>query len=196
MTLTPLYKSGDYCCVTITGRGFQNTVCDDAIHFFTKSPYAHAFMITDASIGEIVEATPGKGVAYANISKYAPYEKVFSSSILSDVQRGKIINCARNQVGRYSYGFKDIVYLGMYTQGVRWNWLESEVLEENRQTICSQSVALCGVAGNETSWLCNQPHPNLVWPGSLAKLALGKTLPPSQTLGKRHVRGVDRLTPA
>lgn len=171
--LTPLYKSGDYCCVTVTGTGFENRTCDAAIHWFTKSDFAHAFIVTNAETGEIVEATPGKGVAYANITKYAPYTKIFSNTILSQEQRDGIVQSARNQVGRLSYGFKDILYLGMYTQGVRWNWLESEVLEENRQTICSQSVAMCGMENGVKSWLCGQPHPNLVWPGALANLAMG-----------------------
>jgi uncharacterized protein YycO len=167
-----MLKSGDYVCVTITGTGFSNTVCDAAIHWFTKSPYAHAFMVTDVTKGEIVEATPHAGVGYSNIEKYLPYKMVFSSTELSDIQRDKTVECAKAQVGRYSYGFKDILYLGMYTQGIRWNWLEGEVLEEDKQTICSQSVAMCGVYADVNSWLCGQVHPNLVWPGSLATLAL------------------------
>lgn len=170
-------KSGDYVCVTITGTGLSNTICDAAIHKFTKSPYAHAFMVTDANAGEIVEATPGKGVAYSNIEKYLPYKMVFSTTTLSDVQRQKTIECAKSQVGRYSYGFKDILYLAMYTQGIRWQWLEDEVLEEDHQTICSQSVAMCGQFAAVNAWLCGQPHPNLVWPGELASLALSGAVP-------------------
>ena len=173
MTLTPLYRSGDYCCVETTGPGWSNKVCDAAIHWFTRSDYAHAFIITDAAKGEIVEATPHAGVGYANISKYAGCKKIFSNTVLSDVQRDKIIECADGQVGRYSYGFKDIAYLAMYTQGIRWNWLENEVLEENKQTICSESVSMCGVYALVNEWLCGQSHPNLVWPGALANLATG-----------------------
>lgn len=165
-------KNGDYACVSITGKGFTNTVCDKAIHWFTKSPYAHAFIITDAAKGEIVEATPGKGVAYSNIEKYLPYQMVYSTTVLSDVQRDKILQEAKNQVdNRWGYGFKDILYLGLYTQGHTWNWLESEVLEDRKRTICSQSVAWCGHYANVREWQCGQPHPNLVWPGALASLA-------------------------
>lgn len=166
-------RSGDYACVSVTGTGIINTVCDAAIHKFTKSPYAHAFMITNASTGEIVEASPHAGVRYSNIKKYLPFKLVYSTTVMTDIQRDKVLECAHAQVGRYSYGFKDILYLGMYTQGVTWNWLENEVLEENAQTICSQSVATCGVYGLVNSWLCGKPHPNLVWPGNLADLAEG-----------------------
>jgi hypothetical protein len=96
---------------------------------------------------------------------------IHSTSTLSDNQRTLVVECARNQVGRESYGFLDIAYLALYTQGHTWNWLESEVLEEDKQTICSQSVAMCGQYAKEMSWLCGQPHPNLVWPGALATLA-------------------------
>lgn len=167
-----MFKSGDYVCVSVTGTGFTNKICDDAIHWFTKSPYAHAFIVTDAAKGEIVEATPHKGVGYANIDKYMPYKMVFSTTVLSDIQREKVIECAKAQVGNYSYGFLDIVYLGMYTQGHTWNWLESEVIEQKKSTICSQSVAICGNFAGVKEWLCGQPHPNLVWPGMLADLAL------------------------
>jgi hypothetical protein len=166
-----MLKSGDYVCVTVTGTHLSNKICDDAIHWFTKSPYAHTFIVTDALKGEIVEATPHAGVGYSNIEKYLPYKMVYSTTALSDIQRGLVIECAKNQVGRYSYGFKDILYLGMYTQGISWKWLEDEVLEENKQTICSQSVAMAGQFADVKSWLCGQPHPNLVWPGSLATLA-------------------------
>jgi hypothetical protein len=166
-----MLKSGDYVCVTITGTQLVNKICDNTIHYFTKSPYAHAFIVTDAANGTIVEATPGKGVASSNIKKYLPYKMIYSTTVLSDIQRGLIVSAVENQVGRYSYGFKDILYLGMYTQGIRWNWLESEVLEENRQTICSQSVAMAGNSAGVKSWLCGEPHPNLVWPGALASLA-------------------------
>ena len=165
-----LLTPGDYFCVSIRSSSLRTIVVNDAIRFFTKSEFTHAGMITSEA-GEIVESTPKHGVRISNIGMYEYMPMVFSNTSIADSTRVGMVDYAKSLVGRDGYGFLDICYLGLYTQGVRWNWLESEVLEQKDKTICSQLVAMVGQRFGITEWMCGQSQPNLVWPGELATLA-------------------------
>ena len=165
-----IYKPGDYVCVDITAHSWNQIAADEAIRYFTRSRVCHSFLITSED-GEIIQATPSKGVDYGHISEYDGMPKTFSTTYLTDAQRKGIVNSAKYYVGRDSYGFLDIVYLGLYLKGYNWNWLESEVLEEKNRTICSQLVAMCGQDNGINSWLCGKQYPILVAPADLDNLA-------------------------
>lgn len=166
-----MYQPGDYICVDINSSSLGAWLADHAIKWFTHSKFCHAFIYAGTD-GTIIESTPRQGVHKSNISEYAGMTMLGSNTALTDIQRAGIVKTAYSYVGRTGYGFLDIAYLSMYLNGVNWNWLESEVLEENDQTICSQLVAMCGAANGISSWLCGKSHPNLVTPADLAKLAM------------------------
>lgn len=166
-----IYRPGDYVCVDITSNHIGAWLADHAIKYFTKSEFCHAFIYAETD-GTIIEARPHGGVSYDHISKYDGMLQVGSTTSLTNAERSKIVDKAWELKGRDAYGFLDILYLGMYTQGYSWNWLENKVLAETSRTICSQLVAMCGVAATVNEWLCNKPHPNLVTPANLANLAI------------------------
>lgn len=166
-----MFTPGDYICVDINSSSPGAWLADHAIKWFTNSKFCHAFIYADAD-GTIIESTPREGVHASNIREYSGMTTLGSSTALTAQQRAGIVKSAQRYVGRTGYGFLDIAYLSMYLSGINWNWLESEVLEENDQTICSQLVAMCGAANGVKSWLCGKSHPNLVTPADLANLSL------------------------
>lgn len=166
-----MYQPGDYICVDINSHSPGAWLADHAIQWFTHSKFCHAFIYVDTD-GTIIESTPRHGVHIANISEYEGMTMIGSSTNLTDHQRSDIVWSAYSYVGRDSYGFLDIAYLGLYTQGYNWKWLESQVLEEKNRTICSQLVAMCGQDAGVNDWLCEKAVPQLVTPADLAKLAM------------------------
>lgn len=166
-----MYTPGDYICVDINSHSPGAWLADHAIKWFTHSNFCHAFIYAGKD-GTIVESTPREGVHECNISEYEGMTMIGSKTDLTDEQRTKIIENAYSYVGRDGYGFLDIGYLALYTNGVSWPWLEGEVLDEKSRTICSQLVAMCGLDIPDQPWLCGKPHPNLVTPADLANLAM------------------------
>lgn len=167
-----MFQPGDYVCVDVTPKLFTTRwIVDSAIKLFTHSKFCHAFIVTDTN-GEIVEAHAGPGVHVSNISEYSGMMMLGSKDNLSPAQRAGIVKSAYSLVGRDSYGFLDIVNLGLYCSGISWNWLISEVQEETHRTICSQLVAMCGAANGVTQWLCGKEYASLVTPADLANYAL------------------------
>ena len=165
------YRPGDYACVDTIYPFWQlqDFIPSKAIQLFTHSKYCHTFVIVSED-GDIVEARP-KGAAKSHISEYGNDPIIYSSTILTDEQRKDIVSNSLSYIGT-PYGFLDIAYLGLYTQGIHWNWLLQRVLNQHRM-ICSQLVATAGLNARTpvTEWLCGRPDPQLVTPGDLALLA-------------------------
>lgn len=161
---------GDYICVDIKIPFFKapwTWIANWAIKKFTKSDYSHAFIVIDR-VGTIVEAKP-RGASYGNISEYSGMRMQTSTTVLTDEQRADIINAAKSFIGT-PYGFMDIVYLGLYTQGVNWTWLLNKV-RRLKNMICSELVAQSGDNAGVLAWRCGKPYAQEVTPGNLDELA-------------------------
>lgn len=168
------YNPGDYFCVSITSHAWKTWLADETIKLFTHSEFCHSALISSTS-GDIIEARPKGGVTRNHISEYDGMAKVFSSTVLSNTQRTGIVDFAENLVGKDSYNFLGVCSLGLYLEGARWTWLENKIASdaaEDKQTFCSQLVAMAGRANNEVSWMCNKPYATLVTPSDLAVLAI------------------------
>ena len=169
-----LYNPGDYFCVDITSHSWGAKLADAAIKYFTKSKFCHSALVVSNS-GDIVEARPHGGVSRGHISEYDGMTKIFSNTLLTATQRVGIVDYANNLVGKDTYNFGGVIELGLYTKGIQWNWLERHVATdsaEDRQTFCSQLVAMAGRANSVPEWMCGKPFATLVTPADLALLAL------------------------
>lgn len=169
-----IYRPGDYACINITSHSFGSKLADAAIKYFTQSEFCHTVAIVSET-GDIVEARPHGGVSRGHISEYDGMTKIFSNTNLSPVQRTGIVRYVEGLVGKDSYNFGGVLELGLYLKGVNWKWLEHRVASdsaEDRQTFCSQLLAMAGRANNVPEWMCGFPYATLVTPADLAKLAL------------------------
>lgn len=169
-----MYLPGDYVCVDITSHSWKEELSDAAIRYFTKSDFCHSFLVTSMA-GDIIEARPHGGVARDHLSKYNGMKQIGSNTNLNDAERNGIVAYAQGLVGEDSYGFTGVINLGLYLKGARWSWLEREVASdaaEDKQTFCSQLVAMAGRANGVTEWMCDLPYATLVTPANLATLAM------------------------
>lgn len=162
-----MFVPGDYVCVDQGNGG----LVDAAIRHFTHSDYCHALIYADTD-GTVIEALAKHGVRRANISEYAGAKLLGSKTYLTGTERTAIVAHAESMVGKVGYGYWDIAELFLYLNGIRFNWLEDAVADDNSITICSQLVALSGRAGGITEWMCGLPYASLVTPANLANLAL------------------------
>lgn len=162
---------GSYACVRIPflkkslfGHTFLvPNVFGYAIRIFTRSSYDHAFIYIGN--GQIIEAQP-KGARISELAEYDGDGLLWSTDTLTDDQRAQIVISAKHLLNT-SYGFLDIVYLGLASLGIRFNWLLKRVENEQR-LICSQLVALSGRLAGVDAWLCGKENACLVTPADLA----------------------------
>jgi hypothetical protein len=171
-------QPGDYACVWIPRVGMKlfgkhfsvPNLVGWAIRLCTWSRYCHAFVYIGG--GEIIEAQPG-GACVSQLTEYAGMPSVWSQDALSVVERAKVVSEAKALLGT-PYGWLDLVaILFVRTLRLPVPWLVRRVLDE-ATAICSQLVAMSGVHAGIMSWLCGQPHPQLVTPGDLARRCKGK----------------------
>lgn len=151
-------QAGQYGVVQ-TGGGIGRL-----IQLATHSWANHAFIVIDD--GKIIEARP-EGVAIKSIAEYNGARMAFSTDVLTDAQRAKVVETAQSFVGD-GYGFLDIGALGLESLGWHWRWLFKLAGADKNVMICSQLVAMCGQAAG-VDWLCGKASPVEVTPGDLAK---------------------------
>lgn len=137
------------------------------IRHMTHSPWAHAFIVLNASQGYILEARPS-GSAIGNLSEYAGLPMLFSEPAPQAAGAGAIalFADARERWTGIPYGFYDIADLGLW-YSLHWKpeWLTRRVLSE-KTMICSQLTAEWGAAYG-ADWSCGQADPQFVTPGML-----------------------------
>ena len=164
-------QPGDYACVSIPWlkkRIFGHTipvpnVIGYLIRLATWSRYDHSFIYVGS--GKIVEAQP-QGAVLSDLDKYTRDALIWSADNISPAQRKKIVNWALTLRGT-PYGYLDIVYLGLATLGLKFNWILRRVEREDR-LICSQLVAVSGENAKVDAWLCGKKNACLVTPANLA----------------------------
>lgn len=165
-------QPGDYGCVSmpfvekrIFGRvvPFPN-LYGLLIQLGTWSRYSHSFIYVGE--GAIIESQ-ANGADISPLIKYDSDKVVWSKDKMTLLQRRAVVNHARSLLGT-PYGFLDIVYLGLAILGLRLPFILRRVERQDR-LICSQLVAVCGVAAGQYDWLCKKSHPCLVTPADLAR---------------------------
>lgn len=164
-------QPGDYGCVSIPWLKkhiFSFTipvpnVIGYLIRLGTWSRYDHSFVYVGS--GKIVEAQP-QGAVLSDLSKYAGDAIIWSADNIPPAQRKKIVNWALT-LRRTPYGYLDILYLGLATLGLKFNWILRRVERQDR-LICSQLVAVCGENAKVDAWLCGKKNACLVTPANLA----------------------------
>ena len=144
------------------------------IRHLTRSQWAHAFIVLDATAGTILEARPS-GSAIGNLSQYAGRPKLFSEPAPEAGKAGGaqgLIEQVRETWTGIEYGFADIAELGLwYSVDIRPEWLTKLVISEHRM-ICSQLVAEWGDTYG-ADWNCGQADPQFVTPGLLGARLTG-----------------------
>lgn len=154
--MPPTYPTpGSYAVVDIR-PGF----IDGCIRAVTRSPWSHAFYVADR--GRIFEAE-GHGFREAHIDEYEGLDVLVSHDQVPDVAAAT--TKAESLVGT-PYGWVDIAVIGLVSNGILAGWLVDWASNE-KSLICSQAVALIGLAGGTDAWLCGKRASGLVTPANL-----------------------------
>ena len=128
----------------------------------TSSPADHAFL--HLGDGLIAEAVPS-GVQVTSISKYRHRPMWACGDALSAPQQVLACKAARSFAGE-EYGWADLALIALRRLGLHSPLLR-RALRDRDALICSQMIALCGLAAGLPSWLCGRDDPALVTPADL-----------------------------
>ena len=106
-----------------------------SIEAITRSPISHVALLVDTVSKEIIEATMNRKIGYRSLDDYKEHCVILRIPSLTDAQRDKIVEYAKEQIGD-SYDFKALI-----EEFLRYTFnLNIVQPEDEKRFICSTFV--------------------------------------------------------
>ncbi|MEF8679143.1 YiiX/YebB-like N1pC/P60 family cysteine hydrolase [Bacillus cereus] len=106
-----------------------------SIEFITRSPISHVALVVDSKKKELIEANMNRKIGYRLLDDYKHHCVILRVPSLTDSQKDKIVEYAKNQIGD-SYDFKALI-----EEFLRYTFnLNTLQPEDEKRFICSTLV--------------------------------------------------------